>query len=533
VTFGNTSIGTVGTLTNWHASVTDWTDGGRLDLILDARSSHTAANVAALILADPTHLLYTEHTTGYVGLANIAHGGAAASLNFPGGSVFGATTMINAAGIGLSVSGTTYGIKSMASAGEGFYSEGTSYGLHGVASAGVGLQANGTTCGLAGLASNGTGIVGWGAGGNGSGMTLVGNGTGDGLTLTAGATGTGMRGNIIGTLSRVTLADTVTTYTGNTPQTGDSFARLGAPVGASLSVDLAAVKSDSAAILADTGTDGVVVATASKTGYTLTAGPLDAAGVRAALGLAAANLDTQLADIPTVAEFNARSLVSSGYAPAATALSNAMWTDAKAGYLTGAVPTVASVVASVWGEALPGTFGTGTAGKLLSSAGSAADPWVTLLPGSYGAGTAGQLISLTYAKVGSATLTVQSPVATSGAVTIYRGDDYATADGRQLSFTVASYSGPSLAGGATTFALITKANFDRGLDTKALSVAATVTGTTTLTITVDLTAAQTAALAANPNQVYTYVYQIRSTTSAARKVTLAQGNLVVRTKIAE
>ena len=77
------------------------------------------------------------------------------------------------------------------------------------------------------------------------------------------------------------------------PQTGDNFARIGAPAGASVSADIAAVKSDSAAILvdtgttldaalavvdanvdailADTGTDGVVVASASKTGYSLTA----------------------------------------------------------------------------------------------------------------------------------------------------------------------------------------------------------------------------------------------------------------------
>ncbi len=34
---------------------------------------------------------------------------------------------------------------------------------------------------------------------------------------------------------------TLTTYTGNTPQTGDSFSRIGAPVGASISADLAAV----------------------------------------------------------------------------------------------------------------------------------------------------------------------------------------------------------------------------------------------------------------------------------------------------
>lgn len=69
---------------------------------------------------------------------------------------------------------------------------------------------------------------------------------------------------------------TVTTLTGHTAQTGDAFARLGAPAGASVSADVAAVKSDTAATLLDTGTDGVVVAAASKTGYALSA-----AGVQA------------------------------------------------------------------------------------------------------------------------------------------------------------------------------------------------------------------------------------------------------------
>lgn len=40
----------------------------------------------------------------------------------------------------------------------------------------------------------------------------------------------------------VVLTDTLTTYTGNTPQTGDSFARLGAPAGASVSADIAAIE---------------------------------------------------------------------------------------------------------------------------------------------------------------------------------------------------------------------------------------------------------------------------------------------------
>jgi hypothetical protein len=45
---------------------------------------------------------------------------------------------------------------------------------------------------------------------------------------------------------------TVTTLTGHTAQTGDAFARLGAPAGASVSADIAAVKSDTGSILTDT-----------------------------------------------------------------------------------------------------------------------------------------------------------------------------------------------------------------------------------------------------------------------------------------
>ena len=123
------------------------------------------------------------------------------------------------------------------------------------------------------------------------------------------------------TAVRILTAATNITSTGGTtvPQTGDSFARLGAPAGVSMSADLAAVhakttnlptdpadesliiaatdaimtrlgapagasvaadvaavKSDTAAVLADTGTDGVVVASASKTGYALSTAGVDA-----------------------------------------------------------------------------------------------------------------------------------------------------------------------------------------------------------------------------------------------------------------
>lgn len=84
-----------------------------------------------------------------------------------------------------------------------------------------------------------------------------------------------------------------------------------------------------AAAYFDASTDTVTVGTNNdKTGYSLTTAPLDAAGVRTAVGLAAANLDTQLADIPTVAEFNARTITSASYATA-TALAT-MQTDVSA-----------------------------------------------------------------------------------------------------------------------------------------------------------------------------------------------------------
>ena len=74
---------------------------------------------------------------------------------------------------------------------------------------------------------------------------------------------------------------------------------------------------------------------------------LDAAGVRTAVGLASANLDTQLADLPTSSEFEARTLPAAAYFdPAADTVAN--------------VTTVGSVtgsVGSISGVSFPANFG--------------------------------------------------------------------------------------------------------------------------------------------------------------------------------
>jgi hypothetical protein len=53
------------------------------------------------------------------------------------------------------------------------------------------------------------------------------------------------------------------------------YARIGAPAGASIAADIAAVKSDTAAVLDDTGASGVVIASGSKSGYVLASTGLD------------------------------------------------------------------------------------------------------------------------------------------------------------------------------------------------------------------------------------------------------------------
>ena len=113
-----------------------------------------------------------------------------------------------------------------------------------------------------------------------------------------------------GAVSNVTLVATTTT---NTDMRGTDGANTVAPDNASI-----------AAILTDTGT--TIPASISALN------DLSQADVRTAVGLASANLDTQLGDIPTVSEFNARTLVSSAYFDPATDAVTVGTNNDKTGY---------------------------------------------------------------------------------------------------------------------------------------------------------------------------------------------------------
>ncbi len=125
---------------------------------------------------------------------------------------------------------------------------------------------------------------------------------------------------------------TVTTLTGHTDQTGDNYARLGAPAGASVSADIADVPTVAefeartlvTASYFDPGADAVANVTLVATTTTNTdmvgtdSAALASVCTEARLAeLDAANLPTDIADVPTVAEFNARTQPTADYFDAA------------------------------------------------------------------------------------------------------------------------------------------------------------------------------------------------------------------------
>jgi hypothetical protein len=177
-------------------------------------------------------------------------------------------------------------------------------------------------------------------------------------------------------------ADTsgTTTLLGRIPgtvaaQTGDSYARLGAPAGASVSVDIASVKTDSGGL---------------RTDYTTTrAGYLDTLnGIVAAIWAYTTRILTAFAFTPGVS-----GNLSAGMK---TDVENAVWDATTAAHqttnTTGKALTNAGSAGDPWSTTVPGSYGTGTAGKVLGNLGASVDPWTTPLPGAYSAGSAGSII---------------------------------------------------------------------------------------------------------------------------------------------
>lgn len=206
------------------------------------------------------------------------------------------------------------------------------------------------------------------------------------------------------TIPRCTLVDTLTTYTSNTPQTGDSFARIG-----SNGVGLTAVALTGTQTFNNTGTwTGNLVGTVS-TVTTLTNLPSIPSGWLTTSGIAANALDSVWSTSARVLTAGTNIVLPSNGLSSVSAWTVAI-TGNITGNLSGTVGTVnalaanvisaasiatdagSELAAAIWDLATSGHTTSGTFGAAMNAAGSSGDPWGTALPGAYGAGTAGKIL---------------------------------------------------------------------------------------------------------------------------------------------
>ena len=147
---------------------------------------------------------------------------------------------------------------------------------------------------------------------------------------------------------------------------------------------------------------------------------------------------------------------------------------------------------------------------VMGSLGGDTDALNNEVPGTYSSGTAGHALG----RITAAAITVTSPVAGSGTVSIVRGDDYLAADGRALDWTDSGGTWPTLTD--ATITLTIKGN----LLTKTGSVV-TATGDGKK-VRVALTNSDTSSL-----PIGTWDYDVQATLSSGAVVTLVRSTFTV------
>lgn len=259
--------------------------------------------------------------------------------------------------------------------------------------------------------------------------------------------------------------------TASVAQTGDSYARLGAPAGASHAADVLAV-------------DNFVDDLESRLGTPSNLG----GGATVAFNLS--DIEAQTDDI--------------GAAGAGLTAVTCATVGDKTGYRLSATG-----VDDVWDEATSGHSTAGTTGKALTDAASAGDPLATACPGGYAAGTVGEVLC----DLDGVSVEVLSPASISGTtVRITKGDSLAAGGAGALSFT-----GLASVASTDTWTL----RLERG---GTEEVAYTCTYVSSSSVSCSITAAQTAALSA-----VTYTYRLRQVTQAGLVYTqVRDGQFIVR-----
>lgn len=245
---------------------------------------------------------------------------------------------------------------------------------------------------------------------------------------------------------------------------------------------------------------------------------LTAAGVRTAVGLASANLDTQLAAIDDYIDTEVAAIKTvTDRLDTAMELDGSVYrftTNALEQAPSGSGASAADIADAVWDEVLSGHLTAGSTGNALNAAGSAGDPWTTTLPGSYTGSQAGFIIGT----IRAAQLNILSPhVAEDSSTEIVIGDDYYAADNRNLSFLFGA--SPSLSGATVTLEIQIDTTAEDS-DDNYTSTTGTASGTTSQTVTFDLPGTTTSDLSEG-----WHAYRVKAVLSNSHTVTLLRGRI--------
>lgn len=345
---------------------TDWANGGRLDLILDARASQASVDtidgIVDSILVDTAEI--GAAGAGLTALASAANLATLTGYVDTEVAAIKATTDKLDATLELSSDGqifTAAALQNAPSSGGGLDAAGVRAAV-GLASANLDTQ-------LAAIDTKTT--------------NLPSDPADQSLIIAA----TTSIANLIGTPAGVSLAADVASVQSDT---NDLQSRLPAAlISGRIDATVGAMQTD---VLTSTALAASAV-TEIQTGLST----LDAAGVRAAVGLAAANLDTQLAAIDDAIDTEVGAIkVTTDKLDATLENSSDGWiftTAALQQAPSTAGPSAADIADAVWDEPIAGHAAvSGSTAEALNAAGASGDPWVTALPGAYTAGQAGFIL---------------------------------------------------------------------------------------------------------------------------------------------
>jgi hypothetical protein len=226
-----------------------------------------------------------------------------------------------------------------------------------------------------------------------------------------------------GKISEVALVDTLTTYSGNTLQTGDAYSLLNAKIPNNIAMTGSAVWSLDASGNAIAPLSAMTTAqTTLNNIYAVT----ESLATSSAVSTLSANITTDFSNLQTHGDahwatptgfalasdmaqlISTLELVSgTTYQFTAQALANAPG--------AGIAPTAEENAAELLNTAVAGFEIAGTVGATIAAAGNSGDPWTTVLPGAYTGNQAGAILPTILLDMGAARVQVILPALPAGA----------------------------------------------------------------------------------------------------------------------